>query len=153
MGCHPQDGGGSPARGHADAGPQTARFAPGPLRHLERLVHERVLAEAAGVSRLVTSDAPLARSLQENPAIASLRRPDGSLDMERYRLLVGSQGMTPEMFEARMRSDIATRQVEAGVTQTGFAAQVPADLALNAFYERRGGQLPRVAAAGFSARG
>ena len=119
---------------------------------LERMVHERVLAQAADSSRLVTSDARLARSLQENPAIAALRRPDGSLDIERYRLLVGSQGMTPEMFEARMRSDLSTRQVEAGVMQTGFAAQVPADLALNAFYERREVQIARFAPADFAAQ-
>jgi peptidyl-prolyl cis-trans isomerase D len=32
--------------------------------------------------------------------IASLRKPDGTLDVERYRQLLGAQGMTPEMFES-----------------------------------------------------
>jgi peptidyl-prolyl cis-trans isomerase D len=119
---------------------------------LERMVHERVLAQAAQAARLTTSDARLARELQGNPAIASLRRPDGSLDIESYRQLVGSQGMTPEMFEASIRSEIATRQVEAGVVQTGFTAKVPADLALNAFYERREVQLARFTTADFAAQ-
>jgi len=119
---------------------------------LERMVHERVLAQAAQAARMTTSDARLTRELQSHPAIASLRRPDGSLDMERYRQLVGSQGMTPEMFEASIRSEIATRQVEAGVVQTGFAAKVPADLALNAFYERREVQLARFTTADFAAQ-
>jgi len=119
---------------------------------LERMVHERVLARAAQAARLTTSDARLARELQANPAIASLRRPDGSLDMDRYRELAASQGMTPEMFEASIRSELAMRQVEAGVVQTGLAAKVPADLALNAFYERREVQLARFATADFAAQ-
>ena len=119
---------------------------------LERLVRERVLAQAAESAHLVTSDARLARALQETPAIAALRRADGTLDMERYRLLVGSQGMTPEMFEARLRSDLSLRQVDAGVLQTGFATPAAADLALNAFYERREVQLARFNTADFAAK-
>jgi len=114
---------------------------------LERMVRERVLEQAAQSARLYTSDARLARELQAIPAIAALRRPDGTLDMDRYRLLVGSQGMSPEMFEARMRSDIATRQLQAGVTQSGLVAAQSADLALNAFFERREVQLARFATA------
>jgi peptidyl-prolyl cis-trans isomerase D len=119
---------------------------------LERLVRERVLAQAAEASRLLTSDARLARELQGNPAIAALRRPDGSLDVERYRQLVGSQGMTPEMFEARVRSDLSTRQVEAGVMQTGLSTPALAELALRAFYERREVQVARFAAADFASQ-
>ncbi len=119
---------------------------------LERLVRERVLVQAAKVARLGASDARLARELQAIPAIAELRRPDGTLDMERYRQLLGRQGMSPEMFEARMRSDLAARQVQAGLAQTAFIATVPADLALNAFFDRREVQLARFAPADFAAR-
>ncbi|MDH4135059.1 MAG: peptidylprolyl isomerase, partial [Gammaproteobacteria bacterium] len=119
---------------------------------LERLVHDRVLAEAAEAGHLTTSDARLARELQADPTIASLRRPDGSLDMERYRQLLGNQGMTPEMFEARMRSDISMRQVEAGLVRTGFASVVPAELAFNALNEQREVQLARFATADFAAQ-
>lgn len=119
---------------------------------LERLVRERVLEQAAQAAHLGASDARLARELQSIPAIAALRRPDGTLDMERYRLLLGSQGMSPEMFEARMRSELAARQVQAGVAQTAFISNVPADLALGAYYERREVQLVRFAAADFAAR-
>jgi peptidyl-prolyl cis-trans isomerase D len=119
---------------------------------LERMVRDQVLAQAAESAHLTTSDARLARELQNNPAIASLRRADGTLDMERYRLLVGSQGMTPEMFEASIRRELATHQVEAGVVQTGFTANVPADLALNAYFERRDVQLARFATADFASQ-
>jgi len=104
---------------------------------LERLVRERVLAEAAEKSRLNTSDARLARELQQNPSIASLRRADGTLDMDRYRQLAASQGLTPEGFEARVRRDLSLRQVESGVLGTGFVVPAVADVALGAFFEKR----------------
>ena len=110
---------------------------------LERLMRERVLAQAADKSKLVTTDARLARELQQNPTIASLRRPDGTLDMERYRQLAASQGLTPEGFEARVRSDLSTRQVETGLTSTGLTGMAVADVSLNAFLEKREVQIAR----------
>lgn len=119
---------------------------------LERMVRDRVLVQAAEDARLVASDARLARELQANPAIAALRKPDGSLDVERYRQLVGSQGMTPEMYEARLRQDLTVRQVEAALAQSGLAAPALADLTLNAYFERREVQLARFGAADFAAK-
>lgn len=119
---------------------------------LERLVRDRVMAAAADKSHLVTSDQRLARELQENPQIAALRKPDGSLDMERYRQLVGSQGMTPEMFEASVRTDLSTRQVMSGVAATGFSSAGVADSALNAYFEKRELQLARFSPADYVAK-
>lgn len=119
---------------------------------LERLVRERVLAQAADKLKLTTSDARLARDLQENPTIASLRRPDGKLDMERYRQLAASQGFTPEGFEARVRQDLSVRQVEAGVVATGFTAARVADVALNAFFEKREVQIASFATSEFATK-
>lgn len=119
---------------------------------LERLVRERVMAQAADQFKLTTSDARLARDLQEDPGIASLRRPDGKLDMERYRQMAASQGLTPEGFEARVRRDLSVRQVESGLTQTGFAAVAVADVALNAFFERREVQIANFFSKEFASR-
>ena len=58
---------------------------------LERLVRDRAFAAAAQNSHLITNDARLARALQDIPAIAALKRPDGSLDTEAYRSLVGAK--------------------------------------------------------------
>jgi peptidyl-prolyl cis-trans isomerase D len=109
-----------------------ARFAT-----LEKLIRDRVLATAMEKSRLQTSDARLARFLQEDPTIASLRKADGKLDMERYRQLAASQGLTPEGFENNVRQDISRQQLEAGVRISGFATPATADVALNAFFEKR----------------
>jgi peptidyl-prolyl cis-trans isomerase D len=119
---------------------------------LERLVRDRVLAAAANKSKVGISDQRLARELQENPEIASLRRADGSLDVERYRQLLGSQGLSPEMFESNVRIDLATRQVLLGVAASGFATPAVADAALNAFFERREVQVARFLAADYAAK-
>ena len=119
---------------------------------LERMVRERVLGEAADKAMLITSDVRLARDLQQNPTIASLRRPDGGLDMERYRQLVASQGLTPEGFEARVRRDLSVRQVEAGVLATAFAAPSVADVSLGAFFEKREVQFVNFPATDFTSK-
>ena len=119
---------------------------------LERLVRERVLSEAADSLKLQTGDARLAAELQQNPTIASLRLPDGKLDMERYRQLAASQGLTPEGFEARVRRDLSTRQVEVGIIGTGFAAKQQAGVLLDAYFGKREIQFVRLAAADFAAR-
>jgi peptidyl-prolyl cis-trans isomerase D len=119
---------------------------------LERMVRDRVLAAAAAKSKLVTSDARLARDLQQNEVIASLRGPDGKLDMARYRQLVGQQGMTPEMFEASVRADLSARQVLAGVGATSLATPVQANLSLNAFFEKREVQVVPFAASEYAGR-
>ena len=116
---------------------------------LERLVREKVMAAAAEKFKLVTSDARLARDLQANEAIASLRLPDGKLDMDRYRQLAASQGLTPEGFEARVRNDLSVRQVEAGVINTSFAPKSVASVSLNAFFEKRYVQIANFLTADF----
>ena len=119
---------------------------------LERLVRDRVLLAAAGKSKLNTSDQRLARELQDNPDIAALRRADGTLDMERYRQLLGGQGMSPEMFEASVRSDLSSRQVLTGVAGSGFSSNVAADTALNAYFEKREIQIARFSTADYAAK-
>ena len=119
---------------------------------LERLVRDRVIAAAAEKFKLTTSDQRLARELQQSPEIASLRRADGSLDMERYRQLLAAQGMSPEMFEANIRSDLSNRQVLVGVGASGFSSNSAADLALNAYFEKREIQLARFNAADYASK-
>lgn len=119
---------------------------------LERLVRDRVLAAAVGSMKLNTSDQRLARELQQNPEVASLRRPDGTLDMERYRQLLGAQGLSPEVFEANVRADLSTRQVMLGVSNSGFSSNAVADASLSAYFEKREVQLATFNSADFAAK-
>jgi len=119
---------------------------------LEKLVRDRVIAAAADKFRLGTSDQRLARELQQSPEIASLRRADGSLDMERYRQLLGSQNLSPEMFEANVRADLSRRQVLSPLASSGMAGSAAADLTLDAFFEKREIQIARFRPADFAFR-
>ncbi len=119
---------------------------------LERLVRERVVGLAAEKARLSTSDSRLARYLQDDPTIASLRKPDGKLDMDRYRQLAAGQGLTPEGFENSVRRDLSNQQVEAGVRVSGFSTPAVADIALNAFFEKREVQVVNFLSSDFSSK-
>jgi peptidyl-prolyl cis-trans isomerase D len=119
---------------------------------LDRLVRERLMQAAAERLHLGVSDQRLANELQQSPAIASLRRPDGTLDMERYRQLVGSQGMTPEMYENRVRADLSSRQVVNGVMGSSFAPAALSGVALEAYYQQREAQWTVFKPADFAAR-
>ncbi|MBU3652130.1 MAG: peptidyl-prolyl cis-trans isomerase [Limnohabitans sp.] len=119
---------------------------------LDRLVRERLMQVAAERLHLGVSDQRLANELQQSPAIASLRRPDGTLDMERYRQLVGSQGMTPEMYENRVRADLSSRQVVNGVMGSSFAPAALSGVALEAYYQQREAQWTVFKPADFAAR-
>jgi peptidyl-prolyl cis-trans isomerase D len=128
-------------------GSDEARYA-----SLERMVNDRLIAVAAEKQLLVTSDQRLANYLQQDPSIASLRGPDGKLDMDRYRQLAASQGMTPEMFEARVRRDLSNQQVLASLQASAVASQRQTDTALQAFLQRREIQIQRFEPAAFAAK-
>ena len=106
---------------------------------LEQLVHERVLAEAVQDSHLVITDGRLLREMRQsqNPTLLSLFKPDGSLDGERYRQLVASQGLTTQEFEGRLRNQLSLQQAEGGFSATAFAPAALSDIVLTAYYERR----------------
>ncbi len=119
---------------------------------LERMVRDRVLQVASKKMNMLTSDAKLARSLQEIPQIAALRKPDGTLDGEGYRALVATQGMTPEGFEATMRRDLAVSQVLGGVLGTSFATPALANAALDPLFQRREIQVAMFKASDFAGK-
>ncbi len=119
---------------------------------LEQMVNERVLAAAAQKQLLLTSDARLARELQQSPAIASLRGPDGKLDMERYRQLAASQGLTPEGFEARVRQDLSSRQVLTPLQASALPLTKQTEAALQAYLQRREVQIQKFAAKDFAGK-
>ena len=87
---------------------------------LERMVQSRVLESSVKNLNLKISDRRVAQSISDMEPLAGIKTPNGALDIERYKQLLASQGMTPEIFEARMRSDLSVRQVVNGVTQSSL---------------------------------
>lgn len=128
-------------------GSEEARYAT-----LERMVSDRLMALASEKQLLVTSDQRLANYLKQDPSIAGLRGPDGKLDMDRYRQLAASQGMTPEMLEAQVRRDLSAQQVLTGLQASVIASQRQSDLTLEAFLQRREIQIQRFMPASYVAK-
>ena len=69
--------------------------------------------------------------------------------MERYKQMVSTQGMTPEMFEAQVRGDLSTRQVVQGVQGSAFATTAQTRTALDAFMQKREVQVVKFPASEF----
>lgn len=116
---------------------------------LNRLVQDRVLLAASQAMHLVPSNQTLQRELLSLPVIESLRRADGSIDVQQYRELLAAQGLTPETFEADLRRRLALQQVVAGVASTSFTAQAVSSAAMGTFLQRREIQVARYETASF----
>ena len=110
---------------------------------LDGLVRERVLITAADKLHLMTSNERLQRELLAIPQLASLKKPDGGFDVDAYKALLQAQGMSPEMFEARMRQDMTQRQVLQGVSGTAFGTVATSGAAFDALLQQREIQVQR----------
>jgi peptidyl-prolyl cis-trans isomerase D len=84
---------------------------------LDSLIAQRALAAEVTHHRLSVSD----RSLQQSIlAIPGLIGQDGKFDANRYKTLLAAQGMSPAIFEARLRQDLAMQQTSAAIQLSAF---------------------------------
>ncbi|RJF98457.1 SurA N-terminal domain-containing protein [Noviherbaspirillum saxi] len=90
---------------------------------LDGLIAQRVMASEAAKNHLSVSDQALQQTIL---AIPGMTGPDGKFDVERYKSLLAAQGMTPTMYEARLRQDLTLQQVNAGVQASAFAPKTVA---------------------------
>jgi peptidyl-prolyl cis-trans isomerase D len=84
---------------------------------LDNLIAQKALAAEAARNHLSISDATLQQSILQVP---ELRTADGKFDVERYKALLAAQGMTPAMYEARLRQDMALQQINGAVQNSAF---------------------------------
>ncbi len=110
---------------------------------LDGMIRERVLLAAADKAHLVTTNERLQRELLAIPQLAALKKPDGSFDVDAYRALLSAQGMSPEMFEARIRQDATSRQVLDGVGATAVGPAFSVNTAFDALLQQREIQVQR----------
>lgn len=106
---------------------------------LDGIVRERLLLAAANQLHLFPTDARMARLFDSDPQYAGLRGPDGRISRE---ALVG-MGLTPVLFDQRLRQDLGLKQVVSGILATVPSSATPASAALDAFMQRRAVQLQR----------
>ena len=104
---------------------------------IDSLVQQRVLADETQRLHLTASDAAVRRALLADPTIASLRKPDGSIDVDQYKQLLAMQGMTPEQYDERVRYGLASDQIPSSIQSTAFTSKTLAQTLTEIAEQRR----------------
>ena len=91
---------------------------------LDNLIAQRALSAEAASEHLTVADSTLQQSVISIPGLTGA---DGKFDGERYRSLLAAQGMTPALYEQRLRQDMAMQQLSGAVQNTAFAPKAVAN--------------------------
>jgi peptidyl-prolyl cis-trans isomerase D len=86
---------------------------------------------------ITVSDSRVGEQILQDPAVAPLRKADGSIDVAAYKNLLASQGLTGEMHDARVRAALAAQSVMQGVNGSSLVAAAQSDAIINLRGERR----------------
>ena len=100
---------------------------------LDSLVTQHVLALQGRNTRLVVSNEQLSQFIASVPSLQD----NGKFSRERYEALVAAQGMTKEMFEARLRQDMTMQQLTLPVADAAIAGRVATNRWLATQLEQR----------------
>ncbi|WP_332879685.1 SurA N-terminal domain-containing protein [Massilia sp. S19_KUP03_FR1] len=84
---------------------------------LEQLVAERTLQNAITEKHLAVSDAAIRKQIE---AIPQFRKADGTFDLPMYTAALAAQGMTPTMFDADLRRQMALQQLTGSIQATAI---------------------------------
>jgi peptidyl-prolyl cis-trans isomerase D len=90
---------------------------------LDNLISQRLLVERARAARLVVPDEQVAQVIAGIDAF----RVEGKFDKKRYETVLADQGMTPLIFEARVRDELMGQQMQDAYAQNGYAAKMVAE--------------------------
>jgi peptidyl-prolyl cis-trans isomerase D len=93
---------------------------------LDNLVQQRLVTQQTRDLNLTASDNAVRQAIMSIPAIASLKRPDGSFDAQAYGQLLAAQGMSGPQFDEVERFQLASQQIPQNIASSAF---VPAALA------------------------
>lgn len=100
---------------------------------LDNLISQRVLALYAAENRFVVTPQELQQTIAEVPAFQE----DGRFSLQRYETMLSAQGMSPQMFEARLAQDVRIQQLALPVGETALPARASAERFLAAQLEQR----------------
>lgn len=89
---------------------------------LERLIQQRLLRRESLNTGMTVLDSQLVRAISDIPEFHQA----GSFSNQRYEELLRAQGMTPLMFESRMREEIVLQQLLDAYTENGFVSKTVA---------------------------
>jgi peptidyl-prolyl cis-trans isomerase D len=90
---------------------------------LQQLIEQQMLVQTAADIGMRISDQTLAATITGIEAFHE----DGQFSNTRYRQLLSAQGMTPGLFEQRVRRDMLASQLTGTITQTAFVTEAEVD--------------------------
>ncbi|MEX3612448.1 MAG: SurA N-terminal domain-containing protein [Burkholderia sp.] len=94
---------------------------------LDGIIEQRALTDEVRRLHLQASDNAVREALMSNPIIASLRKPDGSIDAERYTQLLAMQGMTPDQYQESVRYQLSRSQLPNNLINSAFTPKSVAE--------------------------
>jgi peptidyl-prolyl cis-trans isomerase D len=100
---------------------------------LQNLINQRLLALHAAKSHMVVGDDQLAGFITSVPALQE----NGKFSRERYQAIVAAQGMSVEMFEARVRQDLLMQQAMMAASDAAVGGSLSLNRWLQAQLEER----------------
>ncbi|MGD9951237.1 MAG: SurA N-terminal domain-containing protein [Burkholderiales bacterium] len=89
---------------------------------LEQLISQRLMLDAALRAGLAVGDEELRETIAAIPAFQG----EGGFSRSNYEALLRAQNMTPQMFEARLRQDIAQARLTGAVAGTAIVSRTVA---------------------------
>ncbi len=104
---------------------------------LDGIIQQRVMANEAARDNLNVSNEKIRDTILQIPAIAALRKPDGSFDEQAYVQLLASRNMTPDQLDANLRGELVSQQIPQSVTTTAFVPKSLVDRLIQARDQQR----------------
>ncbi len=101
---------------------------------LETLIQRRLLIDQAYKSGITVSDAQLQSAISSE---AGFQDGTGKFSYPNYQQYLKSEGITPAIFEARVRQDMMVRQMSSGYAGSGFVPRTVAELLARLAGEQR----------------
>lgn len=101
---------------------------------LESLIQRRLLIEQAFKAGITVTDGQLKAAIASEPAFQDA---NGQFSYSSYEQNLQAEGMTPAMFEARVRQDMMLRQLSGGYAGSGFVPKTVAGLLVRLANEQR----------------
>jgi hypothetical protein len=99
------------------------------------MVQQQLLKNELQSLRLQVSDERLAKELNRFPEIVALKKPDGSVDAEKYRQLLQSNGLSVAQFQNIKRSELMGADLQNAVSskQAGIQSSVVSEKLIAAY--------------------
>lgn len=90
---------------------------------LERLIQQRLLHQEAVNNGFIVLDSQLIKTIRDIPAFLK----DNKFSKQQYEGLLRNQGLTPSIFESRVRQELLLQQLLDGYSENGFAPKAVAE--------------------------